>query len=47
MSDVDLTEADWIETEEVQALIKWLENCTLAELIMAKEIIEKQRGSFQ
>ena len=40
-------DADWLDTEEVQVLLKWLEDCTLAELMMAKEIIEKQREKFQ
>lgn len=39
--------SDWIDNEEVQVLLRWLEQCTLAELLMAKELIEKHRESFQ
>lgn len=38
---------DWLDNEEVQALLKWLEQCTLAELMLAKEFIEKHRGLNQ
>lgn len=38
---------DWIDNSEVQALLKWLEECTLAELMLAKEFIENYRGKNQ
>lgn len=38
-----LTEDDWLESGEVQELLNWLEQCTLAELLHAKQHIEKRR----
>lgn len=35
-----------IDNEEVQELLAWLEKCTLAELLKAKEYIENNRESF-
>lgn len=40
-------EVDWIDDDDVQELLKWLEQCTLAELIMAKEIIESKREELK
>jgi uncharacterized protein (DUF433 family) len=38
---------EWIDDEQVQELLKWLEQCTLAELMAAKEYIENNRERFQ
>jgi len=37
----------WVDHLEVQELLAWLEQCTLAELILAKEFVEKYRGKSQ
>lgn len=42
-----MTKNDWLDDEQVQELLKWLEKCTLAELILAKEFVEKYRGKDQ
>lgn len=39
--------SEWLNDDEIQELIEWLEHCTLAELILAREFIESYRGKNQ
>lgn len=37
----------WLDDDEIDDLLEWFEDCTLAELIRAKEIIMAERTDIK